>query len=286
MNWEDVRYFLATAQQGSYSGAAVHLKVSHTTVARRVQILEQQLGVKLIERYGNKVRATEAGERLRRQAEQAQQHMLAAERGIAGLDECPAGNLRVTAPYLLCATLLPTWAAAFQQQVPDVQLDITAAVGRLNLNQREADVALRFTDHPPELLHGRLLARITWSIAILQSQAEAWWQVEPKPLCGEDDERATPYWWPTELGTFELRQRFNDPFLHLGAAKSGIAAALVPDFWLRGQDDLVRLAAAPQASRDLWLLAHRDMRHNARVQAFSRFMVAACRDSFTDPGRD
>ncbi|MBO1320721.1 LysR family transcriptional regulator [Acanthopleuribacter pedis] len=268
MNWEDVRFFLATAQQGSYSAAATLLKVSHTTVARRVQVLEQQLQVKLVERYGNKVRITEAGEHLRLQAEQAQQHLVAVERQIAGLDTVPAGSLRVTAPYLLCHTLLPEWIAAFQRDYPDIELELVAAFSRFNLHKREADLALRLTNQPPETLHGRKLAQITWSLAIRADEAEFWKAANIKPILGDDDERVRPTWLPDTVGKVRVSQRFNDPFLHLGAVSQGTAAGLVPDFWRNTQSNLVQLCAVPKASCDLWILTHQDLRQNARIRAF------------------
>ena len=50
MQWDDVRYFLALARQGSLSAAARLLAIEHSTVARRVSSFEQALGIKLFDR--------------------------------------------------------------------------------------------------------------------------------------------------------------------------------------------------------------------------------------------
>lgn len=284
MNWEDVRFFLATAQQGSYSAAATLLKVSHTTVARRVQVLEQQLQVKLVERYGTSVRLTEVGERLRRQAEHAQQHLTAVERQIAGLDDIPAGSLRLTAPYLLCETLLPAWLRAFQKTYPEIVCDVVAAFSRFNLHKREADIALRLTNQPPETLHGRKLTDITWSLAVRGDHAAAWRAAGRKPVFGDDDESERPQWMPDEIENVAVHRRLNDPFLHLSAVLHGPAAGLVPDYWLDRQPNCVRLAAAPSARCGLWLLTHQDLRHNARIHAFFEVIGREAKAFFDSPG--
>lgn len=50
LQWDDIRYFLELARVGSLSGTARNLSVEHSTVARRVEALEQSLGVKLFDR--------------------------------------------------------------------------------------------------------------------------------------------------------------------------------------------------------------------------------------------
>ena len=60
MNWDDVRHFLAVARCGSLSAAAKRLAVNHSTVARRVDNLERQLGVRLFDRLASGYLMTQA----------------------------------------------------------------------------------------------------------------------------------------------------------------------------------------------------------------------------------
>jgi DNA-binding transcriptional LysR family regulator len=50
MNWDDLRFFLAAARAKTLTGAARRLGVNQTTVARRLEALEGELGVKLFDR--------------------------------------------------------------------------------------------------------------------------------------------------------------------------------------------------------------------------------------------
>jgi DNA-binding transcriptional LysR family regulator len=78
MDWSQLEYFLAVARTGSLSAAAKQLQVNHSTVARRLDKLEQQLQVRLFDRLHNGYRLTEDGLALKQQAGQVEQKVFAA----------------------------------------------------------------------------------------------------------------------------------------------------------------------------------------------------------------
>ena len=69
MDWDNLRYFLELARAGTLVGAARRLAVDHTTVARRLQALEKQVGSALFAREAGGHRLTEAGRALLPQVE-------------------------------------------------------------------------------------------------------------------------------------------------------------------------------------------------------------------------
>ena len=70
MELEQLRVFAAVADEGSFTGAARRLYISHSTVSRTVSALEEELGVRLVERDNRFIALTKAGETLREEAEQ------------------------------------------------------------------------------------------------------------------------------------------------------------------------------------------------------------------------
>ena len=70
MELEQLRVFAAVADEGSFTGAARRLYISHSTVSRTVTALEEELGVRLVERDNRFNALTKAGETLREEAEQ------------------------------------------------------------------------------------------------------------------------------------------------------------------------------------------------------------------------
>lgn len=70
MELEQLRVFAAVADEGSFTGAARRLYISHSTVSRTITALEEELGVCLVERDNRFIALTKAGETLRKEAEQ------------------------------------------------------------------------------------------------------------------------------------------------------------------------------------------------------------------------
>ena len=70
MELEQLRVFAAVADEGSFTGAARRLYISHSTVSRTMAALEEELGVRLVERDNRFIALTKAGETLREEAEQ------------------------------------------------------------------------------------------------------------------------------------------------------------------------------------------------------------------------
>ena len=68
MELEQLRVFAAVADEGSFTGAARRLYISHSTVSRTVTALEEELGVRLVERDNRFIALTKAGAVLREEA--------------------------------------------------------------------------------------------------------------------------------------------------------------------------------------------------------------------------
>src|SRR5580698_2332329 len=64
IDWDDVRYFLSVAREGSVRAAAERLKVNHSTVLRRIAQLEERLGAHMFEKLPSGYRLTDAGEEI------------------------------------------------------------------------------------------------------------------------------------------------------------------------------------------------------------------------------
>jgi DNA-binding transcriptional LysR family regulator len=145
--WDQVRLFLAVAEEGSVSGAARRLRLSQPTLSRQLAGLEQALGESLFRRSVTGARLTSAGERLlepaRRMAEWAGEVGRAAERADLG----PQGLVRVTAPPIVAYDFLAPFAAWLGRHHPALRLEVLATMQYLDLARGEADLALRL--RPP-----------------------------------------------------------------------------------------------------------------------------------------
>ena len=141
--WDDLRIVLAIARAGSLSGAAARLALNTSTVARRLDALEERLDLHLFDRTSSGVLPTEAAEALLPAAEQMEQAAADAMRVVEGRETTPEGVVRLTAP--------PGWASLFiapalvrlAERHPKLRIELDASVGYADLTRREADIALR-----------------------------------------------------------------------------------------------------------------------------------------------
>src|SRR5207253_6130708 len=90
-NWDDLRVFLTLAREGTLTTAAKTLGVSHPTVSRRVQALEQQIGARLFERLPDRFVPTSAGEELLADTEAMEKAALSINRRSAALSDTVSG---------------------------------------------------------------------------------------------------------------------------------------------------------------------------------------------------
>lgn len=129
MDLRQLRYFLAVADRGSFTRAAVALHVSQPALSLAIGKLEDDLGTRLFERGDRYVRPTEAGERL---IEHARGLLEAADRARQAVaPSAPAVHvLRLGAPALLASAWLPGALAAFVDRRPDVRLHVAVAGAR------------------------------------------------------------------------------------------------------------------------------------------------------------
>src|SRR3546814_5584822 len=105
-DWNDLRYFIAVAETGSTLAAGRTLRVSQTTVARRVAALEEALGLTLFERRQAGYAPTPAGEALLGQAHQVGTAATALEEAAAAMGRDASGTVRMTALEIYAVTVL------------------------------------------------------------------------------------------------------------------------------------------------------------------------------------
>jgi DNA-binding transcriptional LysR family regulator len=282
--WDEFRLVRIIAESRGLTGAAEVLGVNHSTVFRRLGQLEDTLQVKLFERHRTGYVLTTAGEEMAALAERMDEDVAAFTRRLAGQSIAPAGELRVTTNDSLLVHLLTPIFAEFTRAYPEIRLDVVLANQALNLSKRDADVAIRATDNPPETLVGRRVATIAWAlyahradvpdpsaVDLIDLFAKRWVSLGDN-LAGL---KVTRY-IAEHVAPEHIVYRVNTV---LGLAEAiGARAGLGPlPCFIAGQNpDLVRLAPPREDfSAGLWVLTHPDLRHAARVRAFLDFVNAA-----------
>jgi DNA-binding transcriptional LysR family regulator len=280
LSWDDFRYVKAIADTRSLGGAAQDLGVNHSTVFRRLAQIETQLGSRLFERSRTAYALTPCGEEMVRLAERMGEDVIAFERQVTGHDLRPSGELRVTTNDTVLVHLMTAVFADFRRAYPEIVLDIVVSNQALNLSKRDADVAVRATDRPPEALIGRRAASIAWAVFGAGENAAFDPQTDARNVdwIGFGDNLTNlkaAKWLKDHAAPGRIVYKINTVLGLAEAAAAGIGLALLPCFIGSATPGLTRLSPpVPELANGIWLLTHADLRQTARVRAFMDFAAA------------
>lgn len=278
LNWDDLKFFLAICRQGSVRSAAEVLDVNHATVSRRINSFELALGQRLFERTTQGYVRTKLGDEIYAEASYLEERLSTVERKIAGKDEEISGDIRVTFADQLGVDILMPGLAEFCRKYPNVELDIADSTKLLNLANREADVAFRVVEEPPEYLIGRKLAvihRACYIAKSLQHKLDEPDWLEQQQWMGWTDKQRKPIGKVAkEYPKLNSKHKIANGFLRISACKQGLGVAILPCFMADLEPDLVRVPPyTTEGKFNLWLLSHPDLRKNVKIQTFVRFMT-------------
>lgn len=280
MNWNHLPTFLAIAEHGSLAGAARQLGQNHSTVFRRLNALEQDMGVRLFERLQEGYVPTTAGERLIELAREADLSIQKIERELVGRDLAPSGKVRVTAAANIARTVLPPVFAKLKKDYPQISIELVVGDSDYDLNRREADIAVRATSSPPEHLVGRQIMQLDWWLCRRKGsraqQPTSIEQLADIPLIGADSSlmRLKVFQWLEANYSKQIVARSNDLSTMAALASAGLGYAILPSD--QQEDGLCRLLRIPESEGALWLLTHPDLRHVTRIKVVWDVLVQGC----------
>jgi DNA-binding transcriptional LysR family regulator len=143
LDWDQVRVFLAVARAGQLAGAAARLGLDVSTVSRRLDRLEGELGVHLFDRTRDGTVATAAAEAMLPAAEDMERGLAQFAAAVDAIETTAEGVVRVTAPPGVADNFIAPLLARFHAKYPRVVVELDASIGYADLTRREADLALR-----------------------------------------------------------------------------------------------------------------------------------------------
>jgi DNA-binding transcriptional LysR family regulator len=279
LEWSDLQVFLAVVGRGSIGAAAQALHVNHSTVLRRIASLERTLAVRLFDRLPRGYALTERGHELAASLAGVPEQLDAAQRRVTGADLALAGTIRVTAPDTLGHELLLPLFARFQAQHPQVRLELVTGSTFLNLTQREADVAVRGSNKPPENLVGRRAGVIRTALYASRayvrtlkarsSEADYRWVGHDASLAHLQSAR----WIAKHVAPERVVLRVDSLVAMAQAVAAGVGVGWLLCPLADARAGLKQLQP-PRAELDtqLWVLTHPDLRRVARIKAFTDFL--------------
>ena len=142
-NFNDLWYFAAVVRHGGFSAAARQLNVAKSMLSRRVRRLEDELGVRLLERTTHMFEVTDVGRRFYQRCEAAILEMEAAEEIAASMSAEPRGSITVSCLPGVVAEVVGLAIPPFLEAYPKVRVHLLVSTYRFDLVADHIDVAIR-----------------------------------------------------------------------------------------------------------------------------------------------
>jgi DNA-binding transcriptional LysR family regulator len=282
-DWDDVRHFLAVADAGSTLAAGRALRVSQTTVARRITALEDALDLVLFERRQAGYRLTPAGEALLTHARAAEEPMRRLSAEAAQFGRAAGGVVRATMSPIFAFTFMAPIIRDLRLAHPELRIDLDTSETMRDLVGGEADIALRVSKGPVGA--GLMCRRLTdnpWTVYCSRGYAEQHGlprriaDLAGAPLIGGGEPEVWQHYrdWLVEnhLEGQVVMQHTSSAGL-LAAVRAGMGLAVLPCLVADGDPDLVRCLPPISGTIGLWLVFPERLRHEPRIRTVVDFIA-------------
>ena len=275
-DWNRVRAFLVTVEEGSLSSAARALGTTQPTLGRQIAALEKELGIALFERVDNRLKPTPGGLELLEQARAM--GVAASELSLraSGQSTSLEGSVCITATVLMAAYRLPPIVARLRRLEPGIRVEIVSTDDTSHLGRREADIAIRASRPVEPDLIAKRVGDVTAGFYAASSYLETLDDVPTLETLGRaafvgSPDNARMIAICRELGIDLSPERFvavsDSHVVQWELVRQGVGIALLPDDVCRLDPDVRPVMPGLEPLRfELWLVAHRELRTNRRVR--------------------
>lgn len=261
----DLNLILALVRGGSLARAASLLHVDVSTVFRAIRRLETELGNTLFTKSRRGYLPTGIAQALAERAEQAELALETAQLVLEQGEQVVSGTVRLTCTDAVLNHLLLPALAEVMPRYPALSLELATSSSFANLSRRDADMALRLTNAPPEHLVGRCLGTTRYRVYGAPGfRAPFASQPASVPWVGPDDvlpDHPTVVWRRQQLPGVLSRYRCSDMSAVAQLVNAGLGVAALSDFMADDLPNAEALSdALPGCDTQLWLLTRPDCR--------------------------
>jgi DNA-binding transcriptional LysR family regulator len=287
LDWAQVSLFLAVFRERSLARASERLAVDVSTISRRLDRLEEELGGALFDRTRDGTTPTLLAEQMMPHAEEMELAAIRFAAAGAKVETEASGVVRLTAPPGIADAFLAPGLAALHRRHPKLVVELDASVGYADLTRREADLAIRAVRPTSgELVTTKLVtaraaplasASYARELGKLRALETARWIVWGDDLAHLPDAQ----WLKKHAPKVEPVFRTSHFASQLAAARAGLGVVITAQpFTTTGLVEVAHARSLDGAWSELptgtlWLVGHRALRHVPRVAAVWAFVLEA-----------
>lgn len=287
-NLSDIEVFVEVITRKGFTAAAEALGSTKSATSKAVTRLEDQLGVKLMQRTTRKLNLTEEGRRFYERAHAALLNLADAQQEASNSQSQVKGKLRISAPMSFGITLLARLLPAFMQKHPKLTVELHLEDRFSELILEGFDVAIRIADLKDSEYMARKLGEISHVTVATRTYLER--HGEPKTpeellahKCLIYTYRASPHLWPYTAPNGETYQvrvsgffECNNSLALREATLSGAGIALMPSYLVQADIESgslqVLLTEYSSFTRGLYAVVPNRKHLSAKTKAFLEFL--------------
>lgn len=289
MDWDKLRIFKAVADAGSFTRGGEYLNLSQSAVSRQINSLEKEIGSVLFHRHARGLILTEQGEMLIKTTREIFHSLEHVQNQLHDSKALAVGPLSITTVAFLASTWLVPQMKSFKKLYPNIQLTFLTDDRVLDLNLREADVALRLRRSQHNDLIERYMTTINFSVCASKSYLEEYGRPEtPEDLANHTliaypDNTHTPFqhpnWALLELGV-DLKNPnimlINSMHTRYNAVRDGVAICVLPNYLIDQNPDIeVLFHDLEIPSADLFFVYPQERRNSQRINVLRDYLLEA-----------
>jgi len=275
-SWDDYRFFLATSDAGSFTKAAQDLGVTQPTLSRRIEHLEQQLGVRLFVRTKTGVALTPEGKSILQAARVIESQILDIQRSMMGSDKRLNGTVRISMTDGLATYWMTPAVPAFHERYPGILIDFNCSTEPADAVRMETELSIRF-QKPQE---ANLIAVKLGTLHFVPWASAKYLERHGQPLNPDDllshrlldhsayyhDDGDWGSWFALARAANLIRYRCNSSAAMWNAIKNGVGIGLLPTYISEFAEGIVPIVLDVRTHSHIWLVYHSELRDTARVR--------------------
>ena len=279
--WDNLRFVLAVADEGSVNAAAKALGVNHATILRRIAAYEESLGVELFEKSARGYRIHAGGGQIIDAVRAVAEAVNTVERVAAGREVDLSGTVHLTSTDTISHCILPRHIAAFRAAYPQILIEVSSTNARLNLSKLDADITIRPAMHLPDELVGVAVntidLRIFGSPGYLANRCSSH-VADHQWLAPSGALRASPIGqWADTLPADLIVGRADSYLIMARQVQAGMGLAMLPVCIGDYEEGLIRAPLPVELRVQVWVASHPDMVETPHIRTTLRYFEDALR---------
>lgn len=280
LKWHDLQYFLQVARTGNLTRSALNLRVSQSTIARRISALEKSLKVTLFTRHQTGYYLTDQAKNLLHYAEEIEAKFMGLEHTATTLQTDVEGTVKLATAENLATHIIIPALPKFYLQYPKLQLEIITGINSVGFLTHEVDIALRLIRPEQDNLLVRHVGKMSSSLYAHKKYLT--------PFRKPYDDNINLYnfitwnkayshlpsakWLANHVPNLKSTLMTTSVANQIASVKAGLGVAILSDIVVKDDDELIAIKKNIFFD-DLWIVSYPELRSSNNIRVVIDFLV-------------